>query len=191
MTGSETDAAASPADAREAFRELHGPRLHGFALLLTLEDGPLAARLSADALAEAMRHVGKLRHPERAAAWLRASVLRATRRRRHRLGHPTARVPERVAWLNAGRPVVSGLSRLGSLERAALIAHVIERFDRDDVATIVGRRGAQLDRLLRSAHEKYIAAHVGTAHEVPAHEVPALPGPMVEAIRDTARRAMQ
>ena len=34
---------ASPDVVQNAFRELHGPRLHGFALLLTLGDRPRAA----------------------------------------------------------------------------------------------------------------------------------------------------
>src|ERR687895_367576 len=56
---------------RAAFRELHGRRLHGFALLLTLGDRERAASLASDALAAGQLRVDELRHPERAAAWLR------------------------------------------------------------------------------------------------------------------------
>src|SRR5262245_49203152 len=60
---------------RDAFRELHGRRLHGFALLLTLGDRAEAARLASDALDAGVARVDELRHPERAAAWLRRRVV--------------------------------------------------------------------------------------------------------------------
>src|SRR6187431_2709085 len=62
---------SNPDVLRAAFRELHGRRLHGFALLLTLGDRPGAARLASEALAAGAMRVDELRHPERAAAWLR------------------------------------------------------------------------------------------------------------------------
>ena len=64
---------------RAAFRELHGRRLHGFALLLTLGDRPSAARLASEALADGAMRVEELRHPERAAAWLRHRVVERAR----------------------------------------------------------------------------------------------------------------
>src|ERR1041384_1046480 len=52
---------------RAAFREAHGARLHGFALVVTLGDEQLAATLAVDALDAGVRHADALRHPERAA----------------------------------------------------------------------------------------------------------------------------
>jgi [ribosomal protein S5]-alanine N-acetyltransferase len=46
---------------RSPFRDLHGPRLHGFALLVALGDRRLAARIAGDALAAGMQREGVLR----------------------------------------------------------------------------------------------------------------------------------
>ena len=70
-----TPADPQPELVRAAFRDLHGARLYGFALLVTLGDRGRAARLSATALAAGASRLADLRHPERAAAWLRARVL--------------------------------------------------------------------------------------------------------------------
>ena len=67
---------------RDAFRELHGSRLHGFAQLLVLGDRHAAAKLASDALADGAARVDELRHPERAAAWLRRRVVERARVRR-------------------------------------------------------------------------------------------------------------
>src|SRR5690606_20820527 len=82
MTHAQTAAvpAPSPERLRAAFDELHGSRLHGFALLLTLGDRARAARLAGEALAAAEPRIDALRHPERAAAWLRAHVVRSSHR---------------------------------------------------------------------------------------------------------------
>ncbi|MEO5986048.1 MAG: hypothetical protein ABIW50_03625 [Candidatus Limnocylindria bacterium] len=172
---------------RDAFRELHGTRLHGFALLLTLGDRAAAARLAAEALAEGVGRVGELRHPVRGAAWLRAHVVRASRVNDRRRAVPAGQSEVTLTPLGVDRAVLAGLSRVDHLGRAALIAGLVERFDRGDVATIVGRDGARLDRLLRKARESYAAGHMALA---PNHEVPT-PGPMVERIRDVTRRALQ
>ncbi len=189
MTGSESDAAASITDAREAFRELHGPRLHGFAILLTPDDDHRAAQLAADALADGMTRVRELTHPERAGAWLRARVVRAARRPHRRGGTSGARFEHSsIEELGVTPRAAVALGRLGSLERAALIALVVERFDRGDVATIVGRNGARLDRLVQGALQKFAARHAMAA---PPPGLGDASGPMVEAIRQTAQRAMQ
>lgn len=191
MMGSQTAPlgreARSADGVRDAFRELHGPRLHGFALLLTLGDRAAAARLAAEALAEGVGRVGELRHPIRGAAWLRAHVVRASRGHDRRRELPAVQSVMTLAPLGVDRAVLAGLSRVDHLGRAALIAGLVERFDRGDVATIVGRDGARLDRLLRKARQAFAAGHVALAAD---HDLPT-PGPMLDRIRDVTQRALQ
>jgi DNA-directed RNA polymerase specialized sigma24 family protein len=183
-----TDAAPSPDRSpapppevvRAAFLELHGRRLHGFAQLLTLGDRPLAARLTSDALAAGADRIDELRHPERAAAWLRRRVVERSRARRAMRGD--ARV---LLDLAADEPTVEALAALGRLERAALVASAVERLDRRDVAAIVGRDGEALDRLLRRARERFMRAHAGVATGEPPVD-----GPIATRVRAIARRAM-
>jgi len=169
----------------DALREVHGRRLHGFALLLTLGDRALAARLAADALAAAEARAGELRHPERAAAWLRARVLRGMPRR-HRLPSPAE---ERAALepLDIDPAAVDGLAVLAPRERAALIASDVERLDALDVETVAGRRGAHLERLLVRARRRYLSAAAATPLGADAA---ASAGPLVRRIRAVAERTM-
>ena len=71
-----TSVGTPPELVRAAFRDLHGTRLHGFALLITLGDRARAARLAGEAIAAGTARMTELRHPERAAAWLRRRVTR-------------------------------------------------------------------------------------------------------------------
>jgi DNA-directed RNA polymerase specialized sigma24 family protein len=169
--------------ARAAFRELHGRHLHGFALLLTLGDTREAWRLTDDALADGTRELDALRHPERAAAWLRRRVVMGSRRSPQAPG-PSADFD--LAELGADPAVVAGLAALDRRERAAIIASEIERLDTRDVATIVGREGGSLDRLLRSARARFLAAHAASATEPVA-----VVGGLAERVRTVARQAMQ
>jgi DNA-directed RNA polymerase specialized sigma24 family protein len=164
-----------------AFRDLHGRRLHGFALLLMLGDAARAAQLAVDALDAGSTRIDELRHPERAAAWLRARVVASSR------GMPRAgRRVQPLSDLGVDASVASALGTLGHLERAALIASSIERLDRRDVATVVGRHGDALDRLLAHARRGYGAAH---AEGNPSEDVPV--GPLVERVHAEADRAMR
>lgn len=168
---------------RRAIRELHAPSLHGFALLLTLGDRRRALTLTADALAAADIHVAQLRHPERAAAWLRSRLTAAAGRRDSRI--------DAVARLDALEPlgvsmdVLTGLASLGVLERAALIGSAIERLDDRDVGTIVGRSGSRLQALLHRARQAFLDA-CATAPD--GSSGPG--GPLTELVRSTAARAM-
>jgi DNA-directed RNA polymerase specialized sigma24 family protein len=168
---------------RAAFRDLHGRHLHGFALLMVLGDGPRAAQLAADALNAGVARLDELRHPERAAAWLRARVVRSARG----LPGPEARLSQRLhvlEALGADVAVVAGLAALGREERAALIATGVERLDRRGAAALVGRPSASLDRRLARARRRYAAAHRSAAAERSAG------GPLVDRIRETAARAI-
>jgi DNA-directed RNA polymerase specialized sigma24 family protein len=177
---------ASPADERlldAAFRELHGARLHAFALLLTLGDRRRAALLATDALAAAGNHLRDLRHPERAAAWLRARVTDAAGSGDHRLD-----ASERLASLgelNVGALALAGLSALTLVERAGLIAATIEGLDQRDVGTVVGRDGRRLDRLLRRARRRYLDGAAASPEVVDGP-----PGPIGQRILASAARTM-
>jgi DNA-directed RNA polymerase specialized sigma24 family protein len=177
------DPAPSPDLARAAFREVHARRLHGFAQLLVLGDRALAARLAAEALASGAQRLDVLRHPERAAAWLRQHVVDHAGRAAAAGG---AQAVDRhvLGELGADDGVVAGLALLGRRERAALIASAIERLDRRDVATIVGRDGGPLDRLLRKARQRYLAGYTAVARE------PVGDGPLTARIRDVAQRTL-
>ena len=163
---------------RAAFRELHGRRLHGFALLLTLGDRPGAARLASEALAAGAMRVDELRHPERAAAWLRHRVV--DRARVGRAAQADARV---LLDLGVDEALVGAFGSLARLERAALIASTLARLDRRDVAKIVGREGSSLDRLLRRARERLMRAYAETTADPPE-------GPIAAHVQALARRAM-
>ena len=163
---------------RAAFRELHGRRLHGFALLLTLGDRPVAARLASEALAAGALQVEELRHPERAAAWLRRRVVdRARVARGARVDAPV------LLDLGVDEPLVAAFVSLDRLERAALIASTVERLDRRDVASIVGREGSSLDRLLRRARGRLMRTYSDAATDPPE-------GPIASRVQSLARRAM-
>ena len=183
---------STPLDAqllRAAFREMHGTRLHGFALLVTLGDRRLAARLSGKALHDGARRVDELRHPERTAAWLRARVLRSLRR--HLLLHRPARLTsaERLAALHAmgvDESVLQGLSVLSLTERAALVAATIERLRAADVQTVLGRGPGAASRATSTARRRYLEAHRAATRR--AHEGRA--GPLRERVLLVAARAM-
>ncbi|MGI8998101.1 MAG: sigma factor-like helix-turn-helix DNA-binding protein [Candidatus Limnocylindria bacterium] len=146
---------------RAAFQDVHGTRLHGFALLLTLGDRIHGALVASQALADGGERSGELRHPERAAAWLRQRVLRQMRNRRHTPpGSPRDRSLEE---LGADACVIGALGELRVRERAALIASDIEGLDQRDVGTIVGIDGAAMERLLRRARLRYADAFAAIA----------------------------
>jgi DNA-directed RNA polymerase specialized sigma24 family protein len=154
---------APPAEVlRVAFRTLHGPRLHGFALLLTLGDQAVAARLAADALAAAETSTEDLSHPERAAAWLRRHVVRNARGQTRDSAAAAGRRRAALEELGTDAAGFASFAALDLRERAVLAAYTVERLDRRDVATIVGMEGARLDRLIRHALARAIesAGHV-------------------------------
>lgn len=167
-----------------AFRDLHGHRLHGFALLLTLNDAELAGRLAGDALRDGTRRVGRLRHPERGAAWLRSHVVVGARKA-GRMAWPhgaTELVDDR---LGVDSSVLKALGKLSRIERAAVIAWYVERFGRGDAETIVGRRGRRFDTLLHTARSKYVASYTST--DAPAQK----DGPFVGEIRSIVARVIE
>jgi DNA-directed RNA polymerase specialized sigma24 family protein len=173
----------SPDLVRAAFRELHARRLHGFALLLVLRDRAQAARLAADALTAASARLEALRHPERAAAWLRQHVVRHARGTRPGRGRQPVDLGI-LGDLGADAGVVAGLALLAPRDRAAFIASAIERLDRRDVATIVDRDGKALDNLLRRARQRYIAGYLAVIPDAVGD------GPLTARIRAVTRATM-
>ena len=153
---------APPELMRAAFRDLHGTRLHGFALLVTLGDRAHAARLTrGDALAAGMAQAAALRHPERAAAWLRPAS-------------PASRRTERRGRSAPPRPGGSPRAALssGSMERCSRGLSGVDdppagrprrRFASSGSTAVTSRPscgvdGARLDRLIRLVRARYAAA---------------------------------
>jgi hypothetical protein len=171
-------------DVRGVFRSLHAERLHGFAMLLTLGDRPLAAYLTAEALAAGALQHDELRHPERAAAWLRARVLRHLPARRAPIPDEERRTT--LAGLGVLARATDALAVLSPRERAGLIAEHVEFLEPLDVATIVDRDGQRLGRLLDRARARYASAFATQS----GSSDPRGDGPLAARVRALADRAM-
>lgn len=181
-----TSVGTPPELVQAAFRDLHGTRLHGFALLVTLGDRARAARLAGEAIAAGAVRTSELRHPERAAAWLRRRVTRnAGRGGRRARGRSAGDDRHALEELGVDLAAFAGLSSLTMRQRAALVADSVERLDRGDVATIIGVGGVRLDRLIRNARARY-AARVAEALDGAS----ARSGPTAERIQAIAARAL-
>ena len=143
----------------DAFVELHGERLLGFALLVTLGDRTLAGILSSEALAAGTERIGQLRHPERAAAWLRARLTQEARG--PAWGHQRPTEPERREALLALGVEPATYDALASLDvrgRAAIAAAAVEGLTDADVHEIVGS-----DDRVRRARRDYLTAYVAAS----------------------------
>ncbi len=143
----------------EDFIELHGDRLLGFAMLVTLGDATLASRLAAEALASGVERMDQLRHPVRAAAWLRARVTRSARL--PAWGHQRPNEAERrdeLKALGVDPATFDGLSALDVRSRAAVVATSVEGFAAADVHEIIGS-----DDRVRRARRDYLQAYLAAA----------------------------
>lgn len=172
-----------------AFRDLHGPRLHGFAMLVTLGDSRLAERVAGFALAAGAAQAAALRHPERAAAWLRARTLRTLKEQRRfgRLATPDERRAT-LKQLHVDAVAYRGLASLDLNARAALVASGIERFDAIDVETILNAAPPATRRIVADAWTRYLQFAVGSSVEREAlAEEPT--GELASRIRGLATRA--
>jgi hypothetical protein len=171
---------------RAAFRELHGARLYGFALVLAMGERQWAAQAATQALAEGELRLPELRHPERAAAWLRRRVVKLLQ---HPNLPPSLSAAERfraLSELGIGHAAKVGLDALSVVERAALVASDVERFTPVDVEEILGRRRGAANRLLQSARRRFLAA---VAEEVP--DPSEGPGPLARQVEWMAARAVR
>jgi DNA-directed RNA polymerase specialized sigma24 family protein len=180
------EAAIAPAPSddaweRAAFHELHGRSLHGFALLMMLGDRDTAGRCAGEAIASGMSRLDELRHPERAAAWLRRDVLARLPGRQRKLASDQLAA---LDGLGVAASVVAGLAALTRTQRAALVAADVERLGMRDVATVTGRSGTRLDRLLVDARRRYLAAYRASS---PPRTIG---GSIADHVATTARRAL-
>ena len=183
-----------PSDMREAdllraaFRELHGAGLHGFALLLTVGDRSRAASIASMTLAEGAARVGDLRHPERAAAWLRARVVRAVRRTAESRRH--SRSERRAVLLELGvpEPAIATLEGMSLDARAAVVASSVERFALVDVATVLDRDLEATRRLLRDARRRYLSDAMHWLSTVPREGLGG--GAIAARVDEAAARAL-
>ncbi len=142
----------------DAFGELHGGRLHGFALLVTLGDRTLAGMLTAEALASGAERIEQLRHPERAAGWLRASLLRAARQ--PAWGHQRPGEPERrdvLLKLGVDPATYDALASLDVRSRA-VVAATVEGLAASDVYEVVGS-----NERVRRARRDYLTAYLAAS----------------------------
>ena len=167
-----------------ALTELHGPQLHGFALLLTLGDQATAAQLAAKALATGAARAREHEHPRRTAAWLRHSVLRAAKRRHTDTDDDEATRRVALEKLSVDGNAFAALSALNVLERAAVVASNVELLEPRDVATVVGLDEERTQRIVRDAVRRATKAAVAQPSGSEAD------GPMVTRIREIAAQAL-
>jgi DNA-directed RNA polymerase specialized sigma24 family protein len=171
---------------RAAFRDAHGARLNGFALLITLGDEALAASLAANALGEGVRHADVLRHPERAATWLRARVLRATPKRlprRKAPGDEDRRTALAAIGVHGG--TYDTLASLTVDERAALIASAVEGFASLDLELMLGTSPGLVRRRVSEVRRKFFE------RQVAGHDAqPPRTGPLGSRVREIADQAL-
>lgn len=198
MTTTPRPAAAQADDPRlvQAFRDLHGRRLHGFALLVALGEPEPAERAAGEALAAGGQRAAALRHPERAAAWLRARTLRALHQGLSRgSAIPASERMASLAPLGVDPVVYDGLALLTLEGRAALVASAIERFELMDTETILGASPSAARRVVALARTRYLQAVEGRA-EAPVGttagqaEGELAKGELAKRVREVAARAM-
>jgi hypothetical protein len=138
-------------------------------MLVTLGDARLAERVAGFALAAGASQAPALRHPERAAAWLRARTLRTLGEQGRFRRSPAAEERQAaLAPLGVDPAVYRGLASLGLRARAALVASDIERFDPIDVETILNAAPAATRRIVAEARKRYLSFAAGSADEVQA-----------------------
>jgi DNA-directed RNA polymerase specialized sigma24 family protein len=143
-----------------AFRDLHGARLHGFALLVALGDRSVAANAAAEALAEGAQRLAELRHPERAAAWLRGRVTRSLAHAGRRSVDTDDERRLALGAIGVTDAAFDGLATLSVRERAAFVAAMIEHMDPIDVETIIGADAGAVHRVVDRARRSYLATAV-------------------------------
>lgn len=171
---------------RAAFRDLHGSRLHGFALLVAAGDRSRGASAAADALAAGAARAPELRHPERAAAWLRARVVADLRRHARPQGQlePSARAA--LAGLGASDAVADALGSLTVDERAALVAAVIEGLEPIDIETILATTPVRARRAVARARGRYLQSVQAALGALPYPS----PGALAARVQHVAGQAM-
>jgi hypothetical protein len=161
------------------FIDLHGDRLLGFAMLVTLGDADLAGSLSARALRDGIERLDQLRHPVRAAAWLRSRVRKAAGRPAwgHRRPSETER-RDALRPLGVDAPTYDALASLDARGRAAVVATTVEGFAPADAYEIVGS-----DERIRAARRAYLTAYLAASQ---ARGTPPPDGDLAARVREAA-----
>lgn len=154
----ETEPRLSAESLRGAFRHLHGSRLHGFALLVTLGDVQRSERAASGALTSGEARANSLRHPERAAAWLRAQLVPTLRRSRRPGAMDMATRRGALGGLGVDGAAFDGLAALDFDARVAFVASSIERFSPLDIETILRTGPAATHRAIERARRRYLSA---------------------------------
>ena len=181
--GTNAGAPGAPASTEE-YRELHGARLHGFALLLTLGDRSAAARLAADALTAGASRSSEHEHPRQTAAWLRHTVLDAARGPRTDTDEDGATRRAALDGLGVDDTAFAALSALNVVERAAVVASNVELLEQRDVATILGLDEIRSQRIGRDALRRSMRTGIARRSE------PEVDGPIVTRVREIAAQAL-
>lgn len=174
--------APQPDLVRAAFRDLHAARLHGFAMLVALGDRERAADASRAALADGAQRIDQLRHPERAAAWLRARALRVLRRPRWRRSPTDEQRRAALMPMGIDARLYAALAPLSAVDRAAIVASLVEGLRPDDVAIVLGCSPSRARHDVARATARYLAA-------VGSERGEATGGPLSERVREVAARA--
>jgi len=164
---------------------VHGARLHGFALLVAAGDAGRARQAAAEALEAGAAQAARLRHPERAAAWLRRHTLLTLRRGRLGKGLSEAVRQAALAELGVGMGAYRALGQLSLEQRAAVVASAIEGLAPIDLETIMGAPADRSRRLATDGLRRYLAAMAPT---LPVGLAPA--GPLARRIRAAADLAL-
>jgi DNA-directed RNA polymerase specialized sigma24 family protein len=157
-------------------------------LLLTVGDRSRAADAAATALAVGLARAAQLRHPERAAAWLRARVLRTLRRTSDSRRHTRAERRAILQELGMPEAMMAALEGLTLDDRAALVAASVERLATTDVATVLGRDAAATRRVLQEARRRYLRATAESSGDLPAAALPG--GEIAARVEQAAARAI-
>jgi hypothetical protein len=143
---------------RAAFNDVHAASLHGFVLMLTVGDRAMADQVAATVMVSGMARAAELRHPERAAAWLRMRAYLAVRRGAS-LRSLSASSRRSALWqLGVVDWVTDALWQLPLEQRAVLVADVVEGFDLRDAAWIIGRSPERTRAIEREARRRYLDA---------------------------------
>jgi hypothetical protein len=173
---------------RAAFSDLHAARLHGFALLVTVGDRARAAQAAATAVAAGADRAAELRHPERAAAWLRRRAMKELRRARPSRHLSQAERRAALVEIGAAEPAIAALEEITLERRGALVAGLVERFALTDIATILDTDLLGAQRALLGARRDYLSAAAHWMREMPSAPVPA--GWLADRVDQVAARAV-
>lgn len=169
---------------------MHGRRLHGFAILITLGDELAAERATGRALAAAVRQATEPGQPERMAAWLRARTLRDLSRWQRRKSIPTLVRRDVLASLGVDDVTFQALAAMSVRARAALVASAVERFALTDIETIMSSSPTGARRAVADARARYLRVANDEPGGWPDNQGPSEQGELATRVQAVVSRAM-